>query len=36
VLFTESTVDPDDNFWVVDACVGCGTNVKYKGATQLD
>lgn len=31
--------DPDDaeaNFWVVDACAGCGRQVKYQAATALN
>lgn len=36
VLQSEELDDPCDNFWVVDACQGCGRQVKYKAATVLN
>lgn len=28
--------DPDDNFWIVDNCAGCGSEVKYMTGLVLD
>jgi hypothetical protein len=30
VLEQEDSDDPDDNFWLVDVCAGCGKQVAYR------
>ncbi len=35
VLVTENLDGPDDNFWIVDICEGCGREVKYKDSQLL-
>ncbi len=35
-VLTDDHHDPDDNFWLVDNCDGCGNEVKYMSAQVLD
>lgn len=35
-VLSDDRDDPDDNFWVVDNCAGCGSEVKYMTAQVLD
>lgn len=35
-VLTDDRDDPDDNFWMVDNCAGCGSEVKYTTAQVLD
>jgi hypothetical protein len=36
ILDSESSEEPDDNFWLVDSCASCGGEVKYKTIRLLD
>lgn len=35
-VLTDGREEPDDNFWIVDNCAGCGNQVKYMTAQVLD
>jgi hypothetical protein len=36
VLDSDDDHEPDDNFWIVDNCAGCGREVRYRSARALD
>jgi hypothetical protein len=36
VLLCESPNGPDDNFWIVDECVACGVQVRYRDDRVLE
>lgn len=35
VLDADSREGPDDQFWIVDTCAGCGAVVRYRDATLV-
>lgn len=35
-VLTDDRDDPDDNFWMVDNCADCGSEVNYMTAQVLD
>lgn len=36
VLDSDDELDPENNFWIVDNCAACGTEIKYRSITTLD